>query len=124
MSSRNGSSVSSGGESNIKQRSDMGIDGKKGNVPIQVKQSESVGRNVVDNFLSAIRRFDIKLFSKAKETGSVMGYLIGFSFSKGTIQEVARLRNKEHIYIKLMEVGAIVPLSRRPRVKVTFKDLD
>ena len=93
-----------GGESNTKQRSDMGIDGKKENVPIQVKQSESVGRNVVDNFKAAIMRFDMKLFSKAKETGSVIGYLIGFSFSKGTIQEVARLKNKEHIYIKLMEV--------------------
>ena len=111
------------GKSNIKQRSDMGIDGKKENVPIQVKQSESVGRNVVDNFLSAIRRFDMKLFAKAKEQRITAGYLIGFSFGKGAIQEVARLRNKEHIYIKLMEVGDIVPLSRKPRVKVTFKDL-
>ena len=112
-----------GGESNIKQRSDMGIDGKKGNVPIQVKQSESVGRNVVDNFLSAIRRFDIKMFAKAKEQRITTGYLIGFSFGKGAIQEVARLKNKEYIYIELVEVGAVVPLSRRPRVKVTFKDL-
>ena len=112
-----------GGESNIKQRGDMGIDGKKGNVPIQVKQSESVGRNVVDNFLSAIRRFDIKMFSKTKETGSVIGYLISFSFSKGAVQEVARLKNEERVCIELVEVGAVVPLSRRPRVKVTFKDL-
>ena len=112
-----------GGESNTKQRSDMGIDGKKGNVPIQVKQSESVGRNVVDNFKAAIARFDTKLFTKAKEQRITVGYLIGFSFGKGAIQEVARLKNKEHIYIKLMEVGDIVPLSRKPRVKVTFKDL-
>ena len=112
-----------GGESNTKQRSDMGVDGKKGNVPIQVKQSESVGRNVVDNFLSAIRRFDMKLFAKAKEQRITAGYLIGFSFGKGAIQEVARLKNKEYIYIELKEVGDIVPLSRRPRVKVTFKDL-
>ena len=111
------------GKSNTKQRSDMGIDGKKGNVPIQVKQSESVGRNVVDNFKAAIARFDTKLFTKAKEQRITAGYLIGFSFGKGAIQEVARLKNKEHIYIKLMEVGDIVPLSRKPRVKVTFKDL-
>ena len=112
-----------GGKSNTKQRSDMGVDGKKGNIPIQVKQSESVGRNVVDNFLSAIRRLDIKLFAKAKEQRITAGYLIGFSFGKGAIQEVARLKNKEYIYIELKEVGDIVPLSRRPRVKVTFKDL-
>ena len=110
-----------GGESNTKQRSDMGIDGKKGNVPIQVKQSESVGRNIVDNFKAAIARFDTKLFTKAKEQRITAGYLIGFSFSKGAIQEVARLKNKEYIYIELVEVGAVVPLSRRP--KVTFKDL-
>ena len=112
-----------GGESNTKQRSDMGIDGKKGNVPIQVKQSESVGRNVVDNFKAAIARFDMKLFAKAKEQRITAGYLMGFSFGKGAIQEVARLKNKEYIYIELVEVGAVVPLSRRPRVKVTFKDL-
>ena len=123
MSSRSGSLVSSEGESNIKQRGDMGIDGKKGNVPIQVKQSESVGRNVVDNFKAAIARFDNKLFSKAKETGSVIGYLISFSFSKGAVQEVARLKNEERVCIELVEVGAVIPLSRRPRVKVTFKDL-
>ena len=112
-----------GGESNTKQRSDMGIDGKKGNVPIQVKQSESVGRNVVDNFKAAIARFDTKLFTKAKEQGNMVGYLIGFSFAKGAVQEVARLRNEERVYIELVEVGDIVSLFRRPRVKVTFKDL-
>ena len=112
-----------GGESNTKQRSDMGIDGKKGNIPIQVKQSESVGRNVVDNFKAAIALFDMKLFAKAKKQRITAGYLIGFSFGKGAIQEVARLKNKEYIYIELVEVGAVVPLSRRPRVKVTFKDL-
>ena len=112
-----------GGESNTKQRSDMGIDGKKGNVPIQIKQSESIGRNVVDNFLSAIRRFDIKLFTRAKEQGNTVGYLVSFSFSKGAVQEVARLRNEECVCIELVEVGDIVSLFRRPRVKVTFKDL-
>ena len=111
------------GGPNTKQRSDMGIDGKKGNVPIQVKQSESVGRNVVDNFKAAVARFDNKLFTKAKEQGNTVGYLISFSFSKGAVQEVARLKNEERVCIELVEVGDIVPLSRKPRVKVTFKDL-
>jgi len=42
-----------GGEPNIKKGGDFGIDGKKENVPIQVKRSDNVGREVIDKFLSA-----------------------------------------------------------------------
>jgi hypothetical protein len=36
----------------------MGIDGwVELNVPLQLKQQESVGRNVVDNFETAIKRY-------------------------------------------------------------------
>ncbi|OUD14963.1 DNA-methyltransferase [Thioflexithrix psekupsensis] len=52
-----------GGVSNIKQRSDLGIDGKtRDGVPIQVKRSDNIGRNVVDNFQSACTK--IKSFIK------------------------------------------------------------
>jgi len=41
-----------GGLSNFKQRGDMGIDGTlRDGTPIQVKRSDAIGRNVVDNFL-------------------------------------------------------------------------
>lgn len=62
---------------------DMSIDGYSfmvGN-PIQVKRSDSVGRNVVDNFQTAMRR------------GShTKGYIVAFSFTRGARAEVARAR--------------------------------
>jgi len=60
---------------------------------IQVKQSDGVGRNVVDNFKAALER--------SKYT---KGYIIGFTFTKGAYEEVARLRNKGELDIKLIEV--------------------
>jgi len=50
-----------GGTGNVKQRGDFGLDGKTGdNTPIQVKHSDNIGRNVIDNFLSAVQRYDKK----------------------------------------------------------------
>lgn len=62
---------------------DMGIDGYTFMVhdPIQVKQSQAVGRNVVDNFETAMRR-----------AGKDRGYIVAFSFGKGAKEEVARAR--------------------------------
>lgn len=71
---------------------DMGIDGTlMDGTPIQVKQSDKVGRNVVDNFQSAIRRV-----RKDK------GILVAHSFTRGTKNEVARLSLDEEICIKLV----------------------
>ena len=71
---------------------DMGIDGTLfDGTPIQVKQSEKVGRNVVDNFQSAIRRV-----RKDK------GIIVAHSFTRGTKNEVARLSLDEDIHIKLV----------------------
>lgn len=40
-----------GGTGNVRQRGDSGLDGRMpDNTPVQVKRSENVGRNVVDNF--------------------------------------------------------------------------
>jgi len=76
---------------------DMGIDGITpqvlGGYPIQVKQSEDVGRNVIDNFLSAMQRM-----KKDK------GYIVAFSFGKGAHEEVARLKNEGKINIILRTV--------------------
>ncbi|MDR2424881.1 MAG: site-specific DNA-methyltransferase, partial [Prevotellaceae bacterium] len=54
-----------GGSSNAKQRNDYGLDGKmSNNTPIQVKRSDNIGRNVIDNFIAAAMRADKKLFDK------------------------------------------------------------
>ena len=59
---------------------------------IQVKQSEKVGRNVVDNFETALRRGKYE-----------KGFIVAFSFTKGTHEEVARVKGKG-LEIKLIKV--------------------
>lgn len=69
--------------------SDLGIDGYYDKTiftepaGIQVKQSEKVVRNVVDNFETALKG--------AKYEN---GYIIAFSFTKGAHEEVARVKGK------------------------------
>jgi len=116
-----------GGTPNVKQRNDFGMDGKtKDNVPIQVKRSDNIGRNVVDNFHSAVMRYDKTLYEKNKSANQPVGYIIAFSFSKGAIQEVARLHNQENVIVKLVTVEEIVPISKKPSltVDVTSKGAD
>jgi len=79
--------------------SDMGIDGYYDKTifteraGIQVKQSEKVGRNVVDNFETALRRGKYE-----------KGYLVAFSFTKGVYEETARVKSKNGLEIKLVKV--------------------
>jgi DNA modification methylase len=82
---------------------DMGIDGYWffTKDPIQVKQSERVGRNVVDNFQTAMRR-----------AGNDTGYIVAFSFTKGAVEEVARART-EGLDIKLVRVKEVLLQVRR-----------
>jgi len=113
-----------GGTSNLKQRGDFGIDGKTRNgTPIQVKRSDNIGRNVIDNFHSSIMRYDKALYEKNKAAGDPVGFIIAFSFGKGAIQEVARLKNEENITIKLVTVEEIVPIAKKPKLNVSIKDL-
>jgi DNA modification methylase len=113
-----------GGIANIHQRGDMGMDGKtREGTPIQVKRSDTIGRNVVDNFQSACKRYDSNLFEKNKANAEPVGYIIAFSFGKGAIQEVARLKNEENIIIKLVTVEEIVPIAKKPRMTVKIDDL-
>ncbi|MCL2744783.1 MAG: hypothetical protein FWE67_13120 [Planctomycetaceae bacterium] len=100
-----------GGESSEKQRSDFGIDGKKDKQPIQVKRSENVGRNVVDNFLSAMKRFDKKCKT---------GYIIAFSFGSGAIGEVARLKRDNNIDIQLIKVEDIIEIAHKPKIQILY----
>lgn len=113
-----------GGYSNTRQRGDLGIDGRTvESVPIQVKRSDNIGRNVVDNFLSAVQRYDQRLFEQNKGENKAVGVIIAFSFGKGAIQEVARLKNEVGVIIKLVTVEEIVPISKKPNLEVTVKDL-
>jgi DNA modification methylase len=112
-----------GGISNAKQRGDLGLDGRtRDNQPIQVKRSENIGRNVVDNFASAVKRFDKTLYEKNIAEGTVAGYIIAFSFGKGAVQEVARLKNEENVIIQLVTVESIVPIAKKPNLTVEIRD--
>ena len=68
-------------------------------IPIQVKQSEDIGRNVVDNFETAIRR-----------AGKNKGIIVAISFGKGAYEEVARVRNQEGLDITLMTLKELIEL--------------
>jgi DNA modification methylase len=113
---------------------DMGIDGFSFMLhePIQVKQSSGVGRNVVDNFETAVKRG-----SKSK------GYIVAFSFGKGAHEEAARVKGADGLTIELLTVadllegkadlvtpetglfGADVPLPepRSPEARPTIEEL-
>jgi hypothetical protein len=113
-----------GGVSNAKQRGDFGLDGRMpDNTPIQVKRSDNIGRNVVDNFFAAVQRSDKKLFDKNIEDKKPVGYVIAFSFGKGAVEEVARLKLKEGVIIELLTVEKIVPIAKKPSIKVEFTEL-
>ena len=113
-----------GGLANSKQRGDLGLDGKtRENQPIQVKRSDGVGRNVIDNFHSAVMRFDKSLYEKNKVENKPVGFIIAFSFAKGAIEEIARLKNEENVLIKLVTVEEIVPIAKKPTLQVEMQDL-
>jgi len=77
---------------------DKGIDGWRTNgTPLQVKQSENVGRNVVDNFETAMRR-----------AGKKKGIIVAFSFSKGAHEEAARAELDEGLEIELKTVKKLM----------------
>ena len=81
-----------------KKVGDFGVDGwLMDGRPVQVKQSKNVGRNVVDNFETAIRRV-----KKDK------GVIVAFSFGKGAHEEVARAKNEEGLDIELKTVEDIM----------------
>ncbi|MES2764924.1 MAG: DNA methyltransferase [Bacteroidota bacterium] len=113
-----------GGVSNKKQRGDSGIDGRaRDGSPIQVKRSDGIGRNVVDNFYSAAQRFDKKLLERNKADKQPIGTIIAFSFGSGAVQEVARLKNHEDVIIKLVKVEDIIPIAKKPQLELKIRDL-
>ncbi|AWM33740.1 site-specific DNA-methyltransferase [Hymenobacter nivis] len=114
-----------GGTPNVKRRGDLGLDGtSREGLPLQVKQSEGIGRNVVDNFRAAAERHDAALFARQRAAGAPVGYILAFSFGKGAVEECARLRTKEGIGIELVAVKDIVPLAHKPRLAVAVAALE
>jgi len=87
------------GTHNNKKSGDMGIDGWTflKHEPIQVKQSENIGRNVIDNFETAIRR-----------ASHNSGEIYAFSFTNSAYEEVARAENQDDIYIKLIPISKLL----------------
>ena len=87
-----------GGTVNPKKVGDMGVDGFTFMLrdPIQVKQSENIGRNVIDNFETAMQRI-----KKTK------GYIIAFSFGKGAYEEVARVK-QNGLFIELLTIDKLL----------------
>lgn len=87
------------GTASPRKSRDMGIDGFSFMVhdPIQVKQSEKVGRVTVDNFETAMKR-----------NNSDRGYIVAFSFTRDAREEVARARIKEGLDIALVKVGDLL----------------
>ncbi|OQY26960.1 MAG: hypothetical protein B6244_12055 [Candidatus Cloacimonetes bacterium 4572_55] len=104
-----------GGIPNKKQRSDLGIDGIKiidnEKFYIQVKQSKKIGRNVVDNFKSAIDR------KKSKN-----GFILAWSFGRGAISEIARLKREDNYNIQLIEIKTFIPISKKPKIDVNIEN--
>jgi DNA modification methylase len=114
-----------GGVPNEKQRHDFGLDGRMPDgIPLQVKQQNNVVRGEIDKFVSAIQRFDEALFEKNITEKRVAGHFIAFSFSKGSIEEVARLRNSKGLIIDLVKVKDILPYGIKPKVKLTAEEIE
>lgn len=88
-----------------KKVGDMGIDGLTFlyHQPIQVKQSDDVGRNVIDNFETAIRRY-----YGGNPTNMKKGILVAYSFTKGAHEEAARVKRVENIDIELVTVKELL----------------
>lgn len=97
------------GTPNSRKSGDMGIDGLSflTHAPIQVKQSDGVGRNVIDNFETALRRY------YKNHPTEMKGYIVAFSFGKGAHEEVARAR-KDGFKIVLVTVQDILLKKVKP----------
>ena len=99
------------GTHSSRKTGDMGIDGYSFMVhdPIQVKQAERVGRNVIDNFETAVER-----------AGKDKGYIVAFSFTRGAMEEVARARWERKLDIKLVRVADLLAPVEEPRVPLSL----
>jgi hypothetical protein len=76
----------------------MGIDGYTfEGTPIQVKQSDDVERNVIDNFQTALRR-----------ANSNEGVIVAFSFGRRAYEEIARCNLRDGLTIKAITINDLL----------------
>lgn len=87
------------GQHSPRKVSDMGIDGFTfmEHHPIQVKQTDHVGRPVIDAFAGVLQR------QKEKK-----GMVIAFGFTSGAIDEVARLEREDKITVELVQCADLI----------------
>lgn len=106
------------GSHHPRKSGDTGIDGYSffEHLPVQVKQSERVGRPVVDEFQTAVGR-----------TGMHKGYIVAFSFSRDAKIEAARVKaEKKGPDIELVEVKDLTegpPDAVTPKLIEIFKTM-
>ncbi|MDR1553035.1 MAG: hypothetical protein LBS69_06190 [Prevotellaceae bacterium] len=113
-----------GGTPQNKKGGDKGIDGKTANgTPIQVKRSDNIGVNAVKNFSVSAKQYNKMLFENNQKEKLSVGYIIAFSFGKGAVQEVARLKLEENIIIELITVDKIVPIAKKPSINVEINEV-
>jgi len=88
-----------GGTHQNKKTGDKGIDGWTfmEHLPVQVKQSEGIGRNVIDNFQPAMERVN-----------ATEGFIYAFSFTSSAFEEVARASNEKGITISLITIKELL----------------
>ncbi len=112
-----------GGLPQNRKGGDHGFDGKmRDGTPIQVKRSDNIGVNVIKNFLSSCQINEPKLYEKKKSDGEPIGYIIAFSFSRGAINETAKIKNDIGAIIELVPVENIVAIAKKPKLSVKFND--
>ena len=87
------------GQHSPRKIADMGIDGFTfmEHHPIQVKQTDHVGRPVIDNFTGVLQR------QKEKH-----GIVIAFGFTSGAVDEVARLEREDKVKIELIKCADLI----------------
>lgn len=92
------------GKHSPRKAADMGIDGFSflEDDPIQVKQMDSVGRPIIDTFAGVLQR-------EKKKKGAV----IALGFTKGAIDEVARLKREDKIEVELITCSELLE-GKRP----------
>jgi hypothetical protein len=87
-------------------------------------QSATFWSTPIDNFFAAVQRSDKRLFDKNIVNNKPVGYIIAFSFGKGAVEEVARLRLRENIIIELVTVDKIVPIAKKPTLTIEINELN
>jgi DNA modification methylase len=105
---------SMGGTVNKRKTGDKGIDGwtYMNREPIQIKQSEHVGRKVVDEFVNALNRHyktaKIASTERGEKSFIMKGKIVAFNFTKGVYEEIARLKREDNIDIEVLTVEEVL----------------